>query len=373
MKERIKSVFRKMIKYPVTIWMTLSLIVLSSMLIGFAAYNGTVTVKRVVSTQASSSSAFSSNYMETYSSTNIAIKNLRTTLEGNFYCPVTVCNYDQSDPTTPAKADITYSFTAELVKLNPATNEYVRVTEIQTGENSVVKTFTVQKVMNDNITINTDTPHTLNDIDSNDTENSFSYTYSSETLEGGISQRDTYNLCFDASEVAKDTPELYIRVTAIPTPESSTKNGSGVSNLASVISIAQGRTVETGWHGSLQEASTPATDFDAYNLIIEGSGEGKIDIVWDAAKFTMNPVFVSQYDKITGTRILDDEEIVSGQTKKRTLTVDSATGDNRFVIQFYKAVSGTYTNDEFPSKYIKCENYVPVTDETPTPSPDPGE
>lgn len=354
MKGRIKNIYKKIIKYPVTIWMVVSLLILSSMYMAFAAYNGTAIVKRVVSTQASSSSSFSSNYMEVYS-TNIALKSLRTTNEGDFICPVTVCNYDQLDPTSPAKALINYTFTAELVKYNESTGEYDLVTTVQTKENDTAKTFYVQKIMDNNQTISSDGQHSMNST------GSFSYTYSSESLEGGSTLRDTYNICFDATEVAKDVPDLFIRVSAIPTSES--QQQSGVSNLASVISISQGRIVETGWHGSLQETST--TDYDGYNFIIEGSGAGTIDILWDSSKFTMNPVFVEQYGGVGGK--LSGESDVTGQTgwKKRTLTVDSANGDNRYVVQFYKAVSGTYTGAEFPSKDIKCENYIQDTEVTP--------
>ena len=355
MKGYIKKIYKRILKYPVTIWMLISILAFSGIHMAFAAYNGTAIVKRVVSTQVSSNSSFSSNYMEVYS-TNIAVKNLRTTNEGNFVCTVTVCNYDQLDPTSPAKALIDYSFKAELVKYNDSTGQYDVVTTVQ-KENDVPKTFYVQKIMNDNQAISSDHQHSLNSV------GSFSYTYSSESLEGGNTLRDAYSICFDAAEVAKDVPDLFIRVSATPTQESIQRNGSGVTNLASVISIAQGRTVETGWHGNLQELST--TDYDGYNLIIEGSGKGTIDILWDSSKFTMNPVFVSQYGGTGGK--LTGESAVSGKPGwvMRTLTVDSATGDNRYVVQFYKAVSGTYTGPEFPSKYIKCENYVQDSDETP--------
>jgi hypothetical protein len=181
-----------------------------------------------------------------------------------------------------------------------------------------------------------------------------------QSLAGENSYRDTYNICFDATEVALDVPNLYIRVTATPTEESVQQNR-GISTLSSIISISQGRTVETGWHGSLQESSN--TDYDGYNLIIEGSGSGTIDIVWDDSKFTMNPVFVAKYGT-SGAEILGDESVVSGDKKKRTLTVNSATGDNRYVIQFYKNDSEVnYTGSEFPNKYIYCENYIQNDDE----------
>ena len=92
------------IKYPITFWMLASALLFGTLVVVHAAYSGTADVKRVVSTQASSSTVFSSNYME---SGGLAIKSLRTTAEGDFICNVTVCNYDQLDPASPARAQIT--------------------------------------------------------------------------------------------------------------------------------------------------------------------------------------------------------------------------------------------------------------------------
>ena len=358
MKGHLKNFYKKIIKYPITIWMVASILVLVSVYLTFAAYNGTVDVKRVVSTQATSTSVFSSNYMEIVSA-NIAIKNLRTVNEGDFICPVSVCNYDQLDPAGHAREPIEYAFMAELVRYDSGTDSYVRVTSVQTKNNNVAKTFYVEKIMDDNQAIDTDSPHSINSSEG------FSYTYATESLSSNNSNRDTYNICFDASEVALDVPSLFIRVTATPTEESRERN-SGVSTLTSIISISQGRTVESGWHGSLQESN--ANDYDGYNLVVEGSGEGTIDIVWDNSKFTMNPVFVEQHGGVGGN--LGDAVDVSGSPgwKKRTLSVDSSSGENRYVIQFFKNNAGTsYTGAEFPSKYIKCEHYVQTVETIPEP------
>lgn len=361
MKGRIKNIWKRIIKYPVTIWMVLSIIVLVSVYMVYAAYNGTADIKRVVSTQASSTSVFSSNYLEVYSATDLSVKNLRTTTEGNFIVSITVCNYDQLDPTSPAKALIEYSLTAELVEYNSATNSYVPVSTVQTN-NGAAKTFYVQKTMDNNATIDIDVQHSLN------AEGSFTYTYQSESLTGGVSYKDTFDICFDAAEVAMDVPELFIRVTATPTTESQQTN-SGISTLQSIISISQGRSVETGWHGSLQETNRNQ-DYDGYNLVIEGSGSGTIDIEWDNTKFAMNPVFVALYGS-TGEDILGAEEDVTGQTgkKKRTLTVNSI-NSNRYVVQFYKRDEDTsYTGSEFPSKYIECKNYIAAEENEPENEP----
>ena len=339
------------IKYPITFWMLASALLFGTLVVVHAAYSGTADVKRVVSTQASSSTVFSSNYME---SGGLAIKSLRTTAEGDFICNVTVCNYDQLDPASPARAQITYSFKAELCRYDTSTESYVVVSEVQTKTIDNVtsnKTFYVKKVMDDNLEIKTDTEHSLN-------ESPFYYEYTDETLAGGTSNKDSFNICFDSAEVDLAVADLFIRVTATPTDESMQQN-SGVGILQSVISVSKGRTVETGWYGSLDERTNQ--DYDGYNLVVEGSGEGTIDILWYDSKFTINPVFISVEGLTPGDATSEGEN-----WKKVTLPVDS-TEKNRYVVQFYKKNENTpYTGSEFPSKYIKCSNYQAATS---TPEP----
>ncbi len=352
MKERIKNICKKIIKYPATIWMLASVIAFSAVYVGFAAYNGTAEVKRVVSTQASSTTVFSSNYLEAYS-TAVSVKNLRTTTEGNFPVTITVCNYDQMGFNSYAKGLISYVLKAELVEYNSATNTYVPVNSVQ-KEGERAKTFYIKKTMDDN--------NAVEGTEQNLNTGSFAYTYSSETLTGGNPYKDSFEICFDAADVAKAVPSLFIRVTATPTADSQQLN-TGITELSSIISISQGRSVETGWHGALQE--TADRDYDGYNLVIEGSGAGTIDICWDDRKFAMNPYFAELYGGNDG--ILGDAEPDGREGwMKRTLTVNSMT-DNRYLVQFYKKDS--YTGTEFPSKYIECKNYsaAEVVEDEPQP------
>ena len=334
------------IKYPVTAWMLISVFLLGAVVIVYAAYSGTADVKRVVSTQASSSTVFSSNYMETG---GLAVKNLRTTAERIFTCNVTVCNYDQLDPTSPAKAPITYSFKAELCRYDTSTDSYVTVSEIQTKTVDGVtsnKTFSVKKVMNDNLEI-MDTEHSLN-------ASPFNYEYTGETLAGGTSYKDSFDITFDSYEVDLKVAELFIRVTATPSDESMQQNTS-IGILQSVISVSKGRTVETGWYGSLDEHTSQ--DYDGYNLVIEGSGAGTIDILWNNTKFSINPVFLIN----NASRLTEVTEADTTDWMKVTLTVDSSV-ENRYVVQFFKKGENTsYIGPEFPSKYIRCSHYQEKT------------
>ena len=334
------------IKYLVTAWMLISVFLLGAVVIVYAAYSGTADVKRVVSTQASSSTVFSSNYMETG---GLAVKNLSTTAEGNFTCNVTVCNYDQLDPTSPAKAPITYNFKAELCRYDTSTDSYVTVSEIQTKTVDGVtsnKTFSVKKVMNDNLEIG-DTEHSLN-------ASPFNYEYTGETLAGGASYKDSFDITFDSYEVDLKVAELFIRVTATPSDESMQQNTS-IGILQSVISVSKGRTVETGWYGSLDEHTSQ--DYDGYNLVIEGSGAGTIDILWNNAKFSINPVFLTN----NASRLTAVTDADTTDWKKVTLTVDSSV-ENRYVAQFFKKDENTsYIGTGFPSKYIRCAHYQEKT------------
>ena len=350
MKARLIDLFKKIAKYPITVWMLTSGFALCTVAVVYAAYNGTADVKRVVSTQASSGTVFSSNYMN--SGSELSVKGLRTAADGNFICNVTVCNYDQLNLGNPAHSQITYDFTAELLRYD-LTEQYLRVDTIQEKEDgNGNKVFYVQKKMDDNVVVTTDPEHDLN-------TGTFSFTYSGQTLAGGTSNKDSYDICFDSEEVKKDAAELFIRVTATPTVESAQLNG-GVPTLSSIISVSQGRSIETGWHGSLNESIT--SDYDGYNLIIEGSGKGTIDILWDSREFTINPAFkIINSSKLTGETSTDTEG-----WKKVTLTVNS-TEENRYVVQFYKKkANASYSGTNFASKYIKCENYIVQSDpETP--------
>ncbi len=346
----MKDLFKKVRKYWITIWMLLSVAALGTFMV-YGAYAGTAQVKRVVSTMPTVDTVFSSNYMENPQ----GIKNLHTTLFENYICPVTVCNFAQLTPTGFSREKIKYSLTAELVSYDSTLRQYIAVDQVQTkisNGSPVAKTFYIKKTHDDNVPITSDVEHILNGSDS------FSYTFTGEELAGGDSHTDTFDVCFDAAETLKDSPDLYIRLTA--TPEDTNTNGT-VTEMSCILSISKGRVIETGWHGALAESS--AIDYDGYNLIVEGVGQGTIDIRWDNAKFMINPAFTSDTtnnsfasDNGSGSPVVVDDS-TSGWMKI-TLNVNSL-AKNRYEVQFYKRIpSTTYMGDDSVSNYIKCDNYV---------------
>ena len=337
-------------KYWITIWMVLSVAALGTY-IAYGAYTGTAQVKRVVSTMPTIDTVFSSNYMENPQ----GIKNLHTTQFENYVCPVTVCNFAQLTPTGFSREKIRYSLTAELVKFDSGSRQYIAVDQVQTktsNGSATAKTFYIKKTHDDNRPITSDSTHSLN------SDGVFSYTFSNEELAGGDSHTDTFEVCFDAAETLQETPDLYIRLTA--TPEDTNTNGT-VTEMSCILSISKGRIIETGWHGALAESS--ATDYDGYNLIVEGVGQGKIDIRWDNTKFMINPAFTSDTtnnsfasDNGSGSPVVADS--TSSDWQKVTLNVNSLE-KNRYEVQFYKRKSSTtYTGNNSANNFIKCDNYV---------------
>lgn len=342
----MKNFFRKAKKYWITIWMLLSVAALGTY-ITYAAYAGTAQVKRVVSTMPTFDTVFSSNYMEN----PLGVKNLHTTSFENYICPVTVCNFAQLTPTGFSKEKIKYSLTAELVTYDSSSRQYVQIDTVQTktvNGVSVNKTFYIKKTHDDNNAITSEI-HSLNST------GSFSYTFTDELLAGGDSHTDTFDICFDESETLKESPDLYIRLRAVP--DDTNTNGT-VTEMSCVISISKGRTIETGWHGSLAESG--AIDYDGYNMIVEGVGIGTIDIRWDNTRFMINPAFISDTTNNSfATGVVDDD---TTGWRKITLNVNSLT-KNRYEIQFYKRIAGTtYTGDDHAGNYIVCDHYVVSTE-----------
>ena len=335
--------FRKFKKKWITIWLVASIATLGTFIV-YSAYSGTAQIKRVVSTMPSYDTVFSSNYMEN----PLGTRNLHTTLFEDYICPVTVCNFAQLTPTGFSREKVKYSLKAELVTYNSSTREYDPLTSVRNkivDGVAVAETFYIKKTLDDNLPVTSEI-HDLNVADG------FSYTFSSEELAGGDSHTDSFDVCFDSAETLKDSPDLYIKLTAVP--EDTNTNGT-VTEMSCVLSISRGRKVETGWHGALTE--TAGVDYDGYNMIVEGVGKGTIDIRWDNSRFMINPAFTSDTTNNSFTSgVIDD---TTSGWKKITMNVNSLE-KNRYEIQFYKRIpSTTYTGTDSADRYIKCDNYVP--------------
>lgn len=324
-----------------------------SFIIAFGAYNGTTEVKRVVSTKAMTDIVFSSNAMENPA----AEKNLHANEGVEYSYPVTVCNFAQMTPSAYANETVSYALTVELVTKN--NNTYEKITTPATkpnGDNTENMVFTVQKIKDDNIQMSGEPAHNLN-------TGSFEYTYADESLASGASNTDAFLVTFDSYETTKETPQYYIHITATPT-ESTALQGR-VTEISCYLSVSKSIVYPSGWSGTLAE--TDNADYDAYNMIVSGSGSGTIVVRWNSTKFEISDVFINDTNnkfvssqeadrtELTGIgAILDDDE---PDWKKIILEVDSI-NKNRYEIQFFKSTPYTYDITDPVSDYIKCNDYV---------------
>lgn len=280
-----------------------------------AAYISRNSVKRVVSTQGSGGTAFSSNYLlltprETDSYT---IKNI--------YCPegadvsefeINICNYVQNDPSRINEKDITYT---------------LKVTQL-----------------NNDGTPNTSSFSKLKAVNGDGTSYSFSdgvCTIGGQFLKGNEKSVNTYIIT-----VPKSFAEgIMLRAEAEPSDSDSYSAANG-NKLGRVFTFSEYSAASTSWSGSFYETTTE--NYDAFNYIIRGQGKGTVKLEWDPEQLEINRFFLENYG-------LQDKITVSGGKKVLTLDVDSSEGMNRYDIQFYKTPNGIYTDIDLLNSYVTAE------------------
>ena len=337
----MKKVFNKLKSHWITIWLVLALISTAIIVIN-AAYLGNKDVKRVVSTASISDVYFSSNIL----TGSGIIKNIRTAnTSSNYQCVLSVYNYDEMNPTNYAKEDIRYKLTAKLVSYDRDSEEFSDVTEtlMKTSNPSNPKVFTITKTKDEN--------ENCSEAEKDLNTDPYKVVYEGESLGGGGAFSDTYTLTFDMEEVAKDLPELYIYVIAEPVSDGVTGT---VSTQSGYISVSKGIAYTSGWHGSLTENDNQA--YDAYNMIISGSGAGKIDVKWDSEKFEISKSSLELYEYSNETETGFDRNGIETANGKSTITLYvNSVISNRYEIQFYKKVSGDYNISDVD---ISCSRFV---------------
>ena len=338
----MKDSLKQLKKHWALIWL-LAVIVIAMIFIGFGAYTGLKSVKRVVTTKESPGELFSSNCMKT----TLAPRRINSV-----EYTVTVCNYEQQDPQTANPSNITYSLLAEIRVLYD--NDYLTMSQLATllGPTSDEYKAYEDKIADRSYSIyksedDTGGPQPAVPIELN-AANGYTTTFSSETLAKDVSSTDKFKVKFDDEELSTTSPEFYIYLKAIPT--------SNLSILESLLGAAQSTSDVSAWQGSFVESDTSSKDYDFYNYIISGSGSGSVDIIWDNSWLEINPFF---FTAASGNVVTFPEKIVDPSSQyngwfKATLTVNS-TEKNRYEMVLYKAKENTtYVGANAPSNYITC-------------------
>lgn len=280
---------------------------------GFVAYTAYInlnTVKRVVSTQGSSGTPFSSNYLL------LVPKDTTAYATKNIYCPegaddtdfaINVCNYVQNDPSTLNENNIRYEFILTL--------------------------------QNSDGTVNTETFSGLSVTDNNKVSYEFTdgvCRISDRVLTGNTKSVDTYSIVIPKQMV--NTVDL--RAEAVPADSDSYSTVNG-NKLGRVFTFSEHYVYSTSWTGSFYE--TTADSYDAFNYIIKGQGKGTVTLTWDHSQLEINKVFLEN----NGLSVTSE-----GSISKLTIDVDSTAGQNRYDIQFYKTENGSYTDMSTINGYV---------------------
>lgn len=274
MKDRIIGFFKKQW---LLVWMISASLALCS-IIAFAEYPGTNNfVKRVVVFDDTNDVMFSSNMLSLIENDRISyqpyyVKQLTDSDVANSYdVDVYLWNYDIDGTGDYYKKAINYDLYIAVVD-----NQGNPISSIDSGKY-------IQIVKNDNSTAFA----TFN-------SSSSSFTYSSdqvETLSTGARSQIKYTIKFSKSWNLKTDMNKRVLIRATPTSDFP-----DLKPIAAAIGLKEDQgTTSTGWKYYIKEqrldSSKLPSDYDAYNLVLTGTGSETIEIEWDPTKAALNKDF----------------------------------------------------------------------------------
>lgn len=360
-------------KFSIT-WITVWLIVIAiafSAFIGYATYTGVTSMKRVASTRAGAGILFSSNYMRSGSNPQTSLEyrdyseftdDNGDPLEANPEYNMVVCNYSQGDKATWYTAnDIKYSITAELLLNEKYTSEDIEngVDPSLLGEYKT-PTATDLGALKFGIKYSSDADYTY--FSSGKLTITLPET-DKYTLSKADASTDMFSLLFDKSELKNIAPKFWIKVTANPTSVS----GGEVENIVGYVGTCKSAEGGANWTGFIGDENYNTIDYDSYNYIISGTGEGSFYFAWDDSKVKPNEFALANYSADIKTSATDVESWTnytqygttpptSGSWKYIKLEVDSEK-TARYEFQLYKT-----SGDNYSGNISKYTDYYFVAD-----------
>lgn len=360
MRAIIENFKKRLKKHWALLWLICALSAVGAFVV-FASYTGVNSVKRVVSTRASSSILFSSNSLKSSATSQRLSSNIYT---------ITVCNFAQDNIAEINPDPITYTVNAYLaVKVGEnyvKLSDYLADTNVSVADKAVYttdlsgRTYSIEMITDDGGETDFDTVVNLV------TSSNYSASITKYcTLRGGISSTDSFKIVLDEKELEGTEPEFYIYVEADPSSPAT------LSTIYNRLCAAQSTADAASWTGTLVESDCFTVDYDFYNYVLTGSGVGTVDVLWNPDMFEINNFFFSNmsgnefvlYDSngdvtentSTGSEIKDvTGDAEHNNWKMATLKVDS-TEINRYQIQLYK-VDGeiAYTGENSAANFITC-------------------
>lgn len=347
----MKKIMKAIRKNWIRLWLIAVIILSVGVLATYAAYTEVQSVKRVVSTWKTSDVLFSSNNMK------LASKHFMRRLSST-ESTIMVFNYDYENQKSFNETDIQYTFKAWLVGPDGKriTNDNISSFTIEDLEEKIAK-YTVWKSY-DNRTgeLSSAAQHFT-------AGNNYTVTIPENVLKGGEKNEDGFRVTIDPAAMGLKKAELFLHVEAEP--------GNTMEKLDALLYGQQREDDDPVWKGKITDQDYQNREYDFYNYVISGSGEGTIDIKWNPEKIEINPFFYTSgnYVFLDGdgqtVNIVTPAPIEDGW-KKITLVVGSPElerQENRYELQIFKTGEPEESYDDI-DKYIKSEFKYSITEDT---------
>lgn len=335
MKKNIISFIKKQW---LIIWIVLSSIVLFAIIASAESLFTLSPMKRVLVTKGGKGVLFSSNLLtnlieETVEGVPTEKATYQPIYKTNSYdVDLYLWNYDILDETTRYPENINYRLEARLTD-----SEGNALTDI--GSRTI--TITPTSPSGSSLVLSTSNP---------------SGTFNSQTLvhSDSVSAQNYYVVEFSSNWNLDEDANICVEIKAIPTTNDAGVAYSDIPKLGRIIGLRKTRSTSTnGWKATISEKTdiNSPTDFDAYNLVLSGSGSATITVSWDPTKIGLNEYFYKESKCVYGFDFPDDDEDTDYEIKdngvsetdgwhtitiKADTSIDSRNNRNRYSIQLYK-------------------------------------
>lgn len=353
-----KKIFKFIKKQWLLVWTLIVAVVLLSVVVS-AEYPGTNNyMKRVVVYDETSDVMFSSNLLTTYDDDKIPYQPYYTkvlpaqSVAQSYDVDVYLWNYDIDGTSDYYKQNISY--TLEISVVDEQGNV---VTGLDANK-------WIQVIKNDSASALC----TFNSTGSSAAD--YTFTKTGEVIETGGRKENKYTISFSKSwDLSADTNKR-VQIKATPTPASSYPD---IKPLAAAIGLREEKSGESsGWEYYINEKTLSNTavpsDFDAYNLVLTGSGSKKITIEWDKSKVALNKDFYEAngaFPFIPGEVVYTQDGGSAAGWDKLVIYADSDDPAkiyrNRYDVQVYKVNGELGTTWDFIGDTMAAGTYITVT------------
>ena len=343
MKDRVYNFIKKRC---LLLWTILAALTLTSMYVSAEYLGENSVMKRVVIADSEQKAMFSSNILEengekVYQPKYVSALSEEDKVQGKAYdISLLLWNYSRNNPSKWYSQDIKYTLTATLVKQDgtPLTSEGLdenkTIMILKNGE---------EKCKLNSLSLSGNFSDTLIYKTSGTTDNTYTIRFS-----------DNWNL--------QDDMNICVQLIATPDKAGNADKYKDISKIGAIIGLRELQSMgSSGWQVYLNEQRSGGNpkDYDAYNLVVTGSGNADIILTIDTNKLEFNKYF---YDENLRIKNFTAEEVVYTKPDENGIATMNIKADasknrgteekpeyrNRYDIQLYK---------KYDSKTIDPENW----------------